>query len=339
MVKKQQGMLLFFVLLLPQLGWAVEEGRLADLFPREVIPFYRQEVVVDSFLGRDGVAIAYGKYEVAAEKGALVIVNGRTEFLTKYAELLYDLRQSGFSLYLMDHRGQGFSGRMLANGEKGHVRDYGDYVADLHTFVETVVNATPHRRRFLLAHSMGGTIGALYALQYPQTFAAMVLCAPMFGIETGLLPAWLAGPLLKTLNLVPGPEAFFLGGKGYDPLKSFAGNDLTGSEPRFQLQKSLVAAEPKVALGAPTNGWLRESYRAMAALADQARQVETPILLLQAGNDKVVAAAAQDRFCRQAARCAQVTIPGARHELLMAEDGIRNRVLKEVLSFVTALAE
>lgn len=331
-------MLLFFILfcLCPQLLWAVEEARLADSFAREVLPFYQQEVAVGSFAGQGGVPIRYAKYEVADEHGALVIVNGRTEYLLKYAELLFDLRQSGYSLYLMDHRGQGFSGRMLANPEKGHVGSYTDYVADLKTFVDTVVNKTPHRHRAILAHSMGGTISILYSLQYAKDFERMVLCAPMLEIDTGLLPRWLGWPLLRLLNWGVGPESYFLGGKGYDPLKSFAANDLTASAPRFLLQKRLVAQEPPVALGSPTNGWLLESYKAMAAVAAQAGKVTVPILLLQAGQDKVVRAEGQDAFCRQAPHCQERVIPGARHELLMERDAIRTQTIAALLGFLPA---
>ncbi len=336
--KKRRVLPLFFIcFFFPRLALAVEEARLPELFVREVLPFYRQEVREGVFPGRDGVEIRYAKYECPEEKGALVLVGGRTEFLDKYAELLYDLRQSGFSLYLMDHRGQGFSGRMLANPEKGHVRDYNDYVADLKTFVDTVVNTVPHRRRFLLTHSMGGTIALLYLLQASPQFDGLVLCAPMLGIDTGALPSFLAWPLLKTLNLAPGPDSFFLGGKGYNPLKSFAANDLTGSEPRFLLQKKLLAEHPQAALGSPTNGWLLESYRAMAELARQAERVRLPILLLQAGEDRVVTAGEQERFCRQAVHCEKMVVAGARHELLMERDPLRTRVLAAALTFFAGL--
>lgn len=333
--KKQLGMLLFFILffLCPQGLWAVEESRLVEAFAQEVLPFYQEQVTLGSFAGQGGIPIRYAKYEVADEQGALVLVNGRTEFLLKYAELLYDLRHSGYSLYLMDHRGQGASGRMLANPEKGYVASYNEYVADLKTFVDTVVNQTPHRRRLVLAHSMGGTISILYALQHPKDFDGLVLCAPMLEINSGLLPKWLGWPLLKVLNWGVGPESYFLGGKGYDPLKSFATNDLTASEPRFSLQKRLVAQNPQIALGSPTNGWLLASYKAMAEIAEQAPKVAVPILLLQAGNDKVVRAEGQDRFCRLAPHCQDQVITGARHELLMEKDSVRNQVLAALLGY------
>ena len=47
-----------------------------------------------------------------------MVVNGRTEYAEKYAELFYDLKDLGFSLYIYDHRGQGLSSRLLADRGK-----------------------------------------------------------------------------------------------------------------------------------------------------------------------------------------------------------------------------
>lgn len=39
---------------------------------------------------------------------------------------------------------------------------------------------------------MGGAIAAHYLQQYPHDIHAAVLASPMFGIDLGLLPNWLA---------------------------------------------------------------------------------------------------------------------------------------------------
>jgi len=72
-----------------------------------------------SFLGVDDIKIKYVAILKDDDKGAVVISNGRTESYIKYKELAYDLGQQGYSVYIHDHRGQGFSGRMTKKPPNG----------------------------------------------------------------------------------------------------------------------------------------------------------------------------------------------------------------------------
>ena len=56
--------------------------------------------------------IRYRKFEVENQKGAIVISSGRTECMLKYKEVVFELTKEGYSVYIFDHRGQGFSDRL-----------------------------------------------------------------------------------------------------------------------------------------------------------------------------------------------------------------------------------
>ncbi len=89
----------------------------------------------------------------------------------------------GFDVLIIDHRGQGRSGRMLPDTHRGHVVDFSDYVDDFAAFWQQESQPGPWRKRYILAHSMGGAISTLFLQRYePQAFHAAVFCAPMFGI-------------------------------------------------------------------------------------------------------------------------------------------------------------
>lgn len=73
----------------------------------------------------------------------------RIESYVKYAELAYDLFHSGFDVLIIDHRGQGRSGRMLSDPHRGHVDNFNDYVDDLTAFWQQEVLPGPWRKRYI----------------------------------------------------------------------------------------------------------------------------------------------------------------------------------------------
>jgi lysophospholipase len=93
---------------------------------------------------------------VPQAKGVLIISPGQTESSLKYAEVLYDLKDLGYSIYIIDHRGQGLSDRTLPGTTLSHVNRFKDYVDDFTTFVKDVVHPENYRHSVIIAHSMGG---------------------------------------------------------------------------------------------------------------------------------------------------------------------------------------
>jgi lysophospholipase len=103
-----------------------------------------------------GVTLRHLRIEHPDERAAVIFVCGYHEFFLKYGELFNDLRDAGLSFYCCDLRGQGFSNHLDPDSQVAHVERWERYVEDLASFVDQVVMARPHRRLFLLAHSIGG---------------------------------------------------------------------------------------------------------------------------------------------------------------------------------------
>jgi len=143
-------------------------------------------------------------------QGAVVVVPGFTEGLTLYQEVIHDLVANGYSVYVQDHRGQGFSTRFLP-GTLGHMDRFDRLVDDLAAYVdevaakgahvpneaskqasiETSTGATTHpptgtlpgkRPLFALAHSMGGAVlaGVLERQGKASSLTAVAMVTPMF---------------------------------------------------------------------------------------------------------------------------------------------------------------
>ncbi len=333
-----KGLCLAIILLLlcPALSAAVSEGKLPAVFDSTILPFFTTQFKTGTMRGAGGVAIHYAKREIAGEQAALVIVDGRTEYAAKYAELFYDLRDQPWSFYIYDHRGQGMSGRLLDDPQKGYVDRFANYVSDLKEFIQTVVKKKAHKRLFILAHSMGGTIAIIYSIENPGILKGIILCSPMLQINTAPFPDEFARLLTTWITTLGGGDLYVFGGGPYNPAKAFAANDLTHSAARFALNKKILREFPENELGSPTFQWLNESFKGMKEADAGAGSLRTPLLLLEGGSDTVVGRKSEINFCYQAPNCVQVRFPGGRHELLMEKDSIRNLVLKRIKEFIAA---
>lgn len=313
--------------------WSTEAG-LDTRMTSTILPYFRSHAREGNFAGVGGVPIHYVELVHGSELGALVISSGRTESYLKYAELAYDLRNVGVSIYIVDHRGQGFSGRMLADPQKGYVYNFDDYAADFATFMDTVVMAQPHERILGLAHSMGGTILATYIEQYPGVIDAAVLSAPMFEINSGWLSedaAWVAAEGATAIGF---GDSYAIGKGPYDPK---AANSVSHSTVRYGINEGFDATYPQIELGGPTYRWVEQAVEGeRAARNDAATSIDTPILLLQSGADQVVLPGGQNTFCANAPRCSMRVIAGAGHELIQERDDLRDQALDAMSAFFAA---
>lgn len=297
-----------------------------------------------AFKGCGDITIRYRYTDSQGDKGGIVIVNGRRESFLKYKETAYDLYRQGFSIYMYDHRGQGVSGRMLHDPCIGHVEDFNHYVRDLKKFYQQVVNEKEKNDVYLLAHSMGGAIAALYLEEYPGDFRAAALASPMMEINTGIVPTAVA---CKTADWLQGIRQLMEWRSDYIPFtgpykkKSFSENRLSHSQIRYKIFTSLYEKRPEAALGGPSPGWVSAACKAGRKARQEADRIKTPVLLLQAGQDELVTASGQQEFCDHlvsggTSRChggGPKVIKGAYHELLIEKDEYRIPALTQVLDF------
>jgi len=301
-------------------------------------PFWNTQVTHGQLEGQHGVPVSYAWAIPEHCKGSVVISSGRIESLLKYKEVVYDLYQHQLAVFILDHRGQGLSGRMTENPHHGYVSSFDDYVEDLAAFYHQVVKPHQVGRLALLCHSMGGAIGALSILRYPHIFDCAAFCSPMFGIRPAL-PDSIANFLLwisKKRSERRGTEAdFFFGQSEYIPVP-FAANRLTHSQIRYQWFRELYDASPEIQLGGVTGQWLAAAREAMQVIHRRAREIQLPTLLLSAGADKVVDNAAQQTVAAKMPHCSFTQIPGAEHELFIESDTYRDPAMESVLRFFYA---
>lgn len=88
----------------------------------------------------DGYRVRYSRFGcIVAPRGSIVVFPGRGEGSFEYYETAIDFIDRGFGpVYVLDHRGQGLSPRLLEDPHKGHVARLEDYVDDALAFVAHV---------------------------------------------------------------------------------------------------------------------------------------------------------------------------------------------------------
>lgn len=275
----------------------------------------------------DGVKLRTARWILpdADAHGTILLCQGRTEFIEKYYEVIQELLQRGLSVVTFDWRGQGLSSRQTADSRKGHVGDFSEFDADIAAVVKRVLVEHGTKPYFALAHSMGGNILLRYLRDYPHEFERAVLTAPMLAVRTAPFPEWVARTMATLCRFAGGREAYVVGGASQDPLEQqFEGNTVTSDRERFDRAMALMKADPRLALGSPTFGWLEAAFRSMKLVASEefAAGIETPLLLMGAAQDQIVMPGADFTLVRRIKRGMYVMLK-AEHEILMERPDIR----------------
>jgi lysophospholipase len=287
-------------------------------------------------------AAVFAGSAVADPRGICVLLNGQTEFIEKYFEVIDELRGRGLTVVALDWRGQGGSGRLVPGAPlKGYINDFAEYDADLEVLMGQVVEPllTAGKRPIALAHSMGGHILLRYLHRHPQGFAACAFCAPMLMFSTRGQPRWLVRLVTDVMTRTGHGTDFVWGIAGRDPLTMTFGEQIVTSDPhRFQRTQDFLARHPQLRLAGPTWGWVAAAWRSIAGFADRhyAENIATPALICGAGHDRICVTEEARRFARRMPRCTYLEIDGAEHEILMERDVFRQRFWNAFDAFIKA---
>jgi lysophospholipase len=281
------------------------------------------------FVTAGTVKLRAGRFDAEAPCGICLLLNGQTEFIEKYFEVIDEFRGRGLTVVTFDWRGQGGSDRLLPDRRKAHIGDFADYDRDLAAIIHEIVRplaALLNLPVLAMAHSMGGHILVRRLHDVAGEFAAAILCAPMLGINPRGAPWWMVERIARHLNRKAPSTEFVWGMADRDPLRlSFAQQIVTSDPARYARNQALLAANPELRLNGPTWGWLGAALDALALTRSPgyAEAIATPTLLLGAGRDRICDTGAARAFAARMP-CAQfIEIADAEHEILMERDVFR----------------
>lgn len=302
---------------------------------------------------RDGARVRFAHWPAPTDsrQGAILYLNGRTEFIEKTMDVYGILHRSGLDIWTLDWRGQGRSSRALDDPDKGHVTDYQHFLDDLHRVIREATDLPEKKgRTIMLGHSMGGHIGLRYLHDHPGLFDAAAFSAPMIDIAVNKAP-------LRALNA--GIVRLGLGGTyalGTKPFRFVYDNPedpsdngdlaayrariddfriLTHDAGKFMEIERMIRADRALGLGGPTAAWLGATFRSinLTWTSGYAEAIETPIMIVGGGRDSVVVTNRQEAMAKRLAKGTFQFIERASHELLVECDDVRAEFLTSVAAF------
>lgn len=327
---------LLLVLGLSSSSFALVENNYADQYNRSVVPLIHS-MGEGFFTGEKNIHIHYRTYLQDGAKNCLVILPGRTEPVEKYGEVVFDLLQTdtgkNLNFYLMDHRGQGSSGKMKSPSDMGYVDQFKNYVLDLASFLKDMKLDSKCEKKFLLAHSMGAGIATAFILDHPNYFDKIVYSSPMFKILTAPYPYSIAKAIVLASTIAGRGAKFALGQKGFDSNAKFENNHFTTSPARFDMTMSVFKSLPVTQLGDVSNNWILETMRGTKPLRSRYHEIATPLKVFHGAIETYVDIKEIVKFCDQAINCERKIFPTSKHEVLMGKDETRSVVMNSLVEF------
>lgn len=225
-----------------------------------------------SFRGAGDLELFYQRWRGDAARATLAIVHGFGEHSGRYSNVVHHLVPRGVDVYGFDLRGFGRS-----PGQRGHINDWSEFRDDLRAFLRKIADEEGEgagKPLFLMGHSMGALIVLDLILRDSDGLRGAILSGP------GLRPVGVAKPHLVLIAKL-----------------------LSRLWPRFSLNTgfnpSMISRDPEVVrayvddpLRHPfgTVRWGTESLATIDWIWDHAGDVTIPILVVQGGADRLVAA-------------------------------------------------
>ena len=263
--------------------------------------------VIDYGTNRRGLRILRRRWSPTGDPRAVVLLlHGIGEHTGRYEHVGRRLADAGFGVVAHDHQGFGESG-----GTRAFVESFEWYLDDVEDQMATVRElGLPV---ILLGHSMGGLIGAAYAMSDRPQPDLCVFSAPALGAE---VPDWQRKWAPRLSRWLP---------------SLFIPNPLDGTIlSRDPDVGAAYAADPLIRPGGTTRLG-HELFQAMNVTRANVHMIPMPTWVGHGTADRLVPIEASDPFDKMET-ATRVTYPGLRHELFNEPEG--PAVLDDVVEWI-----
>lgn len=296
----------------------------------KLLPFFEQ-FPTQYLSGKQNIKLAYRHLiqPESAVRKLMILVNGRAENMLKWTELAYDFYHQGYDVLLFDHRGQGYSQRIIP--QKGHLDEFRFYVDDMAKIIEKATALFSYSTQHLLAHSMGALISTYYLANCDHRINKAVLSSPFYGIS---LKHPIRDELIIALMNILGQGERYVFGKGDYQQTHLEYNELTFCKTRMKWMNRINRKNPAIHLGGPTFRWVHLCLNAIKRLPKVIPKIEIPILILQAEKEKIVDNKNLEKLTVLFPNAQCKVVLNAKHEVLFEQDKLREETIFKMLEFL-----
>lgn len=229
------------------------------------------------FSAADNLRLYYESLIPDSPKAHVAVVHGYREHLGRWRWVMQQLADKGFAAHAFDYRGHG-----RADGKRAHCERFPQYVSDLDVFWSRVTGQAEGKKTFLLGHSHGGLISAMWAASRhkQEGVAGIVLSAPYLRLafkppRLKVLASRLIGQVIPWM---PVPQALIAEELTRDP----------------EAQKRVM--EDPLYIHTVTPRWFTESTKAQLEVLKSGPSIEAPVFAFTGSKDPVASPLAVRAF-------------------------------------------
>ena len=282
----------------------------------------------------DGIRVRTSFWAANDPVGTVFVFPGRADYIEKYGGLANFCLSNNLNVIAIDWRGQGLSERLLDDKNIGHIEDFKNYQNDVEVMINEAKDASLVKPWIIFAHSMGGLIG-LRTLHDNPVFEKVVFTSPMWGIQMPPILKSGASIIMSLISLIGKMET-------YAPTTSpetrilneeYEFNKLTSDIRNFKLLRQQLIQHPDLQIGGPSSAWVS------AALDEIEFQIGneppiTPALCFLGEKEEIIDNLAVREFCKNWDSCDLISIPDAKHDLLMEKKMILHSLFEKLEKFI-----
>ncbi|MBS1687547.1 MAG: lysophospholipase [Bacteroidetes bacterium] len=125
--------------------------------------------LTSTFIAEDGLKIFYRNWKSDQPKAIVVIAHGFNSHSGYYQWTAEQLVAQNYEVYAID-----FPGRGKSDGERYYIADYNAFVTELNKLVDIAQAKHHNLPTFLLGHSAGGVLSAIYTLGYQNKLSGFI---------------------------------------------------------------------------------------------------------------------------------------------------------------------